>query len=190
MKLDPRIDGGPQHLQGSLGQEAEPAQDRQPQRRRQGRLRDLGLPVSGLDRTLLGQRPQQLGHEQRVARRPRDLGKQPRARLGGDRLRDQLAHRRLGESAQGELPGTGGVQRSGQPVQVRGRAGTAASTRSGPPGDRPGGGSARPASAGWTDRPTAGHPPRSPAARPARAPRPGRRTHPPRGTAARGRWSP
>jgi len=79
--------GGPQRLQGGLGQEADPAQDGQPQRRRQHRLRHLRPPARGRDRPLLGKRAEQFGDEQRIARRPGHLSEQPRARLGSNRLR-------------------------------------------------------------------------------------------------------
>ena len=69
--------GGLQCLQGVVGQEAKPAQDRQAQGRREGRLGDLGPPPRGRDRALLEERPEQFGDEQRVAGRSRDLREQP-----------------------------------------------------------------------------------------------------------------
>jgi hypothetical protein len=116
---DPKDRGGLQCLQGVVGKEAQPAQDRQAQARREGRLRDLGPPARGRDRALLDERPEQLGGEQRVACRSRDLREQPRTRIGGDRVRHQLMHGPIRERAEGEAPGPGGLQRAAQPFQFR-----------------------------------------------------------------------
>ena len=119
--------GGPQRLQGVLGQETETAQDRQPQRRRQGHLRYLGPPAGGLDRALLGQRPQQLGDEQRVPGRSRYPGQQPGSRHGGHRLGHQLRHRPLGQAPHGENAPPGIQQQTGEAIQFRdARGGTQA----------------------------------------------------------------
>ena len=48
--------GGPERVQRVIGQEAQAAQDRQPQGGRQDRLRHFGLAAGGLDQPLLGQR--------------------------------------------------------------------------------------------------------------------------------------
>jgi hypothetical protein len=109
----------------SLGQEADPAQDRQPQRRRQGQLRHLGPAVRDRDHLLLGQRPEQLGHEQRVSRRAGHPGEQPPGRGAADGVGDQVRHRPPVQLAQGQAPASGRLQRDGQPLQAghgRGRA--------------------------------------------------------------------
>jgi hypothetical protein len=123
----PQDRGEPERLQRALGQEADPAQDRQPQRRRQrrGRVGHLGLAAGDRDHLLTGQRPEQLGHEQRVARRARYPGLQPSAGRGADGVGDQFRHRPPVQLAQGQVPASGCFQAAGQPLQAghgRGRA--------------------------------------------------------------------
>jgi hypothetical protein len=80
-------------------------------------------PPRGRDRPLLGQGAEQFGDEQRVARRPRDLSQEPRARLGSDGLGHQAGHRLPGKGAQNQMAGADSLQRPGQPVQLSGLVG-------------------------------------------------------------------
>ena len=116
----PQDRGTPQRLQHVLGQEAEAAQDRQPHRRRQHYLRHLGPPAGGLDHSLLRERAQHLGHEQRIARRAGQPGQQSPARGRAHRVGRQFRHRLLAEPVQAQVPARRPLQRGSQLVQLGG----------------------------------------------------------------------
>ena len=114
--------------------------------------RHLGPPARGLEHSLLRQRGQHLGHEQRIARRAGHPGQQPLARCRAHRVRDQAPlppprprPPRLRCRAPAALPATAASRSSSADARRRPEARDEGHREIGS-ARRP----ARPASAGWT----------------------------------------
>jgi hypothetical protein len=100
--------GRAQGLPRGLGQEAEQAQDREAEARRQSRPGHRRPPVPRLDHVVVHEGRHQLGDEQGVAARPRDLGHQRVARLGREDVSHEVDDGPVGQLA--ELDGAGAAR--------------------------------------------------------------------------------